>query len=61
MMALRLSAIALACRRLGLACLMVGRHSMVIRLRLHSMHIGLGRSRSIEVVRVNFLLSVGLH
>ena len=53
-MVVRLSAIALACRPHVLLRLMVGGRRMVIGL-------GLGRRSLIEVVRVNFLLGVGLH
>src|SRR5208337_1737543 len=57
LMVVRLLAGALACRLRLLGRLMAGGRGMVIRLCLG----GLGGSRLIEVVRVNFLLSVGLH
>jgi hypothetical protein len=60
-MVVRLSAGALACRSHVLARLMVGGRSVVIRLCFQAVHIGFGRRRLIEVVWVNFLLTVGLH
>jgi hypothetical protein len=41
--------------------LMIGGGSVVIRLCLRGVHIGFGRRRLIKVIRVNFLLTVGLH
>jgi hypothetical protein len=60
LMVVRLPADALACRLRVLARLVVSGRSTVIRLCLRSVRIDLGRGRLIEMVRVNFLLSVGL-
>ena len=40
---------------------MVGRGRAVIRFCLQGVHIGFGHRRLIKVIRVNFLLTMGLH
>ena len=57
----RLSATVLACSSSVLGRLLGGGRSVVIRLCLQGAHISFGRSRLIKVIRVNFLLAVGLH
>src|SRR5271166_3598020 len=57
-MVVRLPAGVLACRLHVLGRLMV---DLVVRLRLRGVRVGLGSGGLLEVVRVNFLLSVGLH
>ena len=59
-MVVRLLDHVLACRPRLLARLMVAGRSMVIRLRFRSVHSRFGCRSLIEMVRVNFLLTMGL-